>query len=263
MVPMLPMVFKEWMQGLSVKGEGLSTRMAEELGEAVRRLENLAEQNRQLGEQAGRGAALEERAKLARELHDTVNQQLFALAMQIAAVSRKIENLGGDAASLAPELRQLETLAQQAHTETRALIGQLRPTAIERHGLGLALTEYIEGIRLHEPWQLQAVIDPSILIGGAAGTHLFRIAQEALHNASKHAQARQVWVTLTRQNDEVTLQIRDDGKGFDVKHDLRPTSVGLLGMQERVKELGGEWRIQSSPGQGTAITVIVPKAGEA
>jgi signal transduction histidine kinase len=231
--------------------------MAEHLTTAVGDLRELAEQNRMLAEEAGRGAALEERTRLARDLHDTVNQQLFVLAMRAAAARKRVEQLGGDAAALAPELLMLEELSRQAHGEARQLILQLRPTTLEQHGLGAALSEYIKTVRAKEGWEIVAAIDQDVRLPGGEGENLFRVAQEALNNISKHAEAHTVRVALTRTEEGVTLTVGDDGAGFDMKAGVRPTAVGLVGMQERVEAMGGSLRVSSAPGEGTDVTVLL------
>ncbi len=237
-------------------------RMAEELERAVASLNRLAEQNRTLAEEAGRGAALEERAKLARDLHDTVNQQLFVLAMRTAAARKRLEKLGGEASVLVPELAALEELARGAHSETRGLILQLRPTTLEQQGLGPALAEYVKAAASKEGWEAELAIDLSVRLTGQKAANLFRVAQETLNNISKHAGANTVWVTLARTGEGILLRITDDGQGFDPRADVRPTSVGLVGMHERVAALGGALRVKSAPGEGTEIAVTLPLTEE-
>jgi signal transduction histidine kinase len=237
--------------------------MASHLESAVSELRHLAEQNRKLAEEAGRGAALEERAKLARDLHDTVNQQLFVLAMRAAAVRRRLDKIGGPAAeALVPELATLEELSRQAHGEARQLILQLRPTTLEQQGLGPALAEYVKAAAAKEGWALEDRIDPAIRLMGKPAENLFRVAQEALNNISKHARASTVWVRLARTQEGILLEVRDDGEGFDPKAGVRPTAVGLTGISERVEALGGTLRVKSSKGQGTEISVVLPVTAE-
>lgn len=240
--------------------EGQLNEMAGHLQRAVAELSQLAEQNRRLAEEAGRGAAVEERARLARDLHDTVNQQLFVLAMRAAAARKRLEKAGGEAAeALGPELAMLEELARGAHGEARQLILQLRPTTLEQQGLGPALAEYLGQARETRDLEVVADIDQEIRLGGKTGENLFRVAQEALNNIHKHARARSVQVTLSRDDDgAVVLRIKDDGKGFDTRSGVRPTAVGLVGMQERVAALGGTFRIRTAPDQGTEIAVTLP-----
>ncbi len=237
-------------------------QMAGQLEAAVGELRNLAEQNRRLGEEAGRGAALEERARLARDLHDTVNQQLFALTLRTAAARRRLEQMEGDSAALIPELDSLEDLARQAHTQTRELILQLRPVTLEKQGLGVALQEYIKNTAAREEWTVVQEIDLSIRPGGLVAESLFRITQESLNNIAKHACAGMVQVKLTREEEGVILRITDDGIGFDNKKPLRPTAVGFSGIRERVASMGGRCAIESAPGRGTDITVVVPLKAE-
>lgn len=233
--------------------------MAAELETAVTSLNRLAEQNRSLAQDAGRGAALEERARLARDLHDTVNQQLFVLAMRTAAARKRLERIGGETAEqLVPELAALEELARGAHSETRGLILQLRPTTLEQQGLGPALAEYVKAAAAKEGWELELAVDPTVRLGGEPAENLFRVAQETLNNVAKHAGAHTVWVTLARTVDGLSLRMRDDGRGFDPRAGVRPTAVGLVGMQERVCAMGGSLRVRSAPGEGTEIAVTLP-----
>jgi NarL family two-component system sensor histidine kinase LiaS len=239
--------------------------MAGHLETAVGELKRLAEQNRKLAEEAGRGAALEERARLARDLHDTVNQQLFVLAMRAAAARRRLDVLSAasglpdaEVQGLQSELATLEGLAREAHVETRKLIMQLRPTTLEQQGLGPALAEYVQAAAAREGWTAHLAIDETIRLTGTVGENLFRIAQEALNNVAKHARARQVWIVLERNGDGLLLAVRDDGTGFDPQAGVRPTAVGLVGIQERVKQLGGLLRLTSHPGEGTEVRVLLP-----
>lgn len=236
--------------------------MAGHLETAVEDLRNLAEQNRLLGEEAGRGAALEERARLARDLHDTVNQQLFALAMRLAALRRRVEEKGASNAAAARELDTLESMAREAHSQTRELIMQLRPVTLEQQGLGAALREYATGTAAREGWQAELEIEQSIGPGGGAEEALFRIAQEALNNSARHARAHRIQVKLARIDEGILLCIADDGRGFDPRTAVRPTALGLPGIRERTAALGGSCRINSAPGRGTEISVLIPFRSE-
>lgn len=236
--------------------------MAHHLERAVGDLRRLAEQNRQLAEEARRGAAVEERAKLARDLHDTVNQQLFVLAMRAAAARRRLEKLGGEASALGPELSMLEELARGAHAQARELILQLRPTTLEQQGIGPALAEYVTAAGQREGWEMITAIDTCVQLKGAAGEALFRIAQEALNNVSKHAQASTVWVSLSQTAGGIKMTVKDDGVGFDRTSCQRPTAVGLVGIRERVQALHGRLYVKSCSGEGTEVTVTLPHIAE-
>ena len=238
--------------------EGQLNHMAVQLESAVESLKGLAEQNRRLGEEAGRGAALEERMRLARDLHDTVNQQLFVLAMRIAALKKRLEQAGNDAAYLVPEMNNLEELARNAHSQIRELILQIRPVTLEKEGLGAALKDYVNSIAGNEGWEVKIEIDNSIRPGGLVEECLFRVAQEALNNISKHAAAKKVGVVMVLEDKNIKLSINDDGTGFDPGSTHRPTAVGLAGIRERITAVNGRVDIKSAPGQGTELTVLVP-----
>lgn len=237
-------------------------QMASQLEKAVASLRDLAEQNRLLGEEAGRGAALEERMRLARDLHDTVNQQLFVLAMRSAAIKQRLERAGKDTQPLVAEMDELEKLARQAHSQIRELILQIRPVTLDREGLGAALNDYIKSTAEREGWHITADIDQSISPDSTTGEGLFRIAQETLNNISKHADAGRVTVTLAREENKIKLVIADDGVGFELKKATDPTAVGLSGIKERAAKMNGVLNINTAPGRGTEIIVQVPEPAE-
>lgn len=268
-------------------------QMGEALASTVGRLKELGEQNRVLAEEALSGAALAERAKLARDLHDGVNQLLFVQAMRAAALRKQLTRLAagsdsgqaaaatpGDAGApadggandpealltvKAPALQRLiadattlEEGAREAHTEARSLILQLRPTVLEQQGLGPALAEYAQTAAQKAGWKLELQIGPEVRLFGDSAEALFRVAQEALNNVAKHAQAQTVSLELRLEGDAVRLAIRDDGVGFQASATRRPTAVGLVGMQERVSALGGQLQLRSRPGGGTEVSVRLP-----
>lgn len=232
-------------------------QMAAQLEEAVASLWELAELNRRLGEEAGRGAALEERMRFARDLHDTVNQQLFVLTMRTAAVRRRLEKIS-EASPLLSEMEKLEELARQAHSQIRELILEIRPVTLEKEGLGAALKEYLKSMADREGWDVSEKINPAVQPTGHIAESLFRIAQEALNNISKHARAKLVEVILSCESEHIKLVISDDGTGFEPRRPVIPTAVGLAGIRERAKLSGGKVKITSSPGRGTMIAVLIP-----
>lgn len=234
--------------------------MAVQLEEAVGALKTLAEKNLLLAEEAGRGVALEERMRLARDLHDTVNQQLFVLAMRTAALRKKIESTVENSEELVTEGENLELIARQAHGQIRELILQLRPISLEREGLGKALQEYSTKLAEREGWTLIDRIDLAVKLTGEQGEGLFRIAQEALHNISKHAKAEKVEILLLKEADLVEMQVGDNGTGFELQTPVNMTAVGLSGIRERAAAIGGRVIIDSAPGRGTKLTVTLSLA---
>lgn len=238
--------------------ESRLNEMAGHLEAAVADLRRLAEQNERLAEQAGRGAALEERARLARDLHDTVNQQLFALSMGLATVRRGLaaSQIAGNEA--VAELESLEQLARDSHTQIREIILQLRPVSLERHGLSSALREYAQRMAEEAGWTLGLQLPDFVELDGPVREALFRVGQEALANVRKHAEARCVTIALVQGEDEIVFTVADDGIGFNTKEPVRLTAVGIVGMRERLEEVGGTLKVESKPGEGTTVTAVVP-----
>jgi PAS domain S-box-containing protein len=224
----------------------------------------VAMENAKLYKQAQEAAALEERARLARELHDSVTQALFSMTMHAEAAQIALQRDGhvDDAHPDGPlrrNLRQLSELSEGALAEMRALIFELRPGALQEEGLAAALRKHTAalsaregiGIEVHAP-------DHRIPLEPDAEEHIYRGAQEALHNVVKHAGAGQVIVRLEAdENGWLVLEIQDDGVGFD------PTTVpaghlGLRTMSDRVQQIGGALEIESAPGAGTSVRISAP-----
>jgi len=210
----------------------------------------------ELRRQAGELAAGEERAHLARELHDSVTQALFSMTL----VSRSAEMLlATDPEAARTHLTQLRELQREALAEMRALIFELRPGNIEQDGLVRALRTHTAALqgRIGLPVVVESDLDDRLPLEVEEG--LYRIAQEALHNVVKHASARQVWLDLRRMGRDVRLRIEDDGKGFDPAA-VPDGHLGLAGMRARSDRLGASFAVDSGPGAGTRIEVLVPYA---
>jgi signal transduction histidine kinase len=198
----------------------------------------------------------QERHRLARELHDEVGQVLTGVHLTL----QSLRDLGPGAAG---PLTEAVTIVGRAIQQVRDLSLDLRPSMLDDLGLGPALRWYAErltrraGLTVHlaEP-------PPGPRPPAAVETACFRVAQEALTNAARHAGARQMWVELVRDPAELHLIVRDDGAGFDVAQARRRAadggSFGLLGMQERVDLLGGRLEVESAPGQGTCVHASFP-----
>ena len=227
----------------------------DELGQLTRQLNRMAEQMQILLQTRQKLAALEERNRLARDLHDSVKQQVFALAMQIGAAKTL---LGRDPEKAQTYLNEAENLVHQAQQELTALIRELRPVALEGKGFVVALKELVT------QWTNQTGIAANLQVEGDGNLPftveeaLFRIAQEALANIARHSHASTVQLRLTFSQDSVTLTISDNGQGFDATA-THNHGIGLHSMRERMKMLGGEVDIQSKPGQGTVITARYEK----
>ena len=214
----------------------------------------IAIENARLYEQAQELAALEERQKLARELHDSVSQSLYGIAIG-AHTARTL--LARDPGLVDEPLEYILSLAKAGLAEMRALIFELRPESLETEGLIAALSKQAAAVQARHdvPVETELCDEPSLSL--KAKQELYRVAQEALHNTMKHAEASRVKVRLGRTDEAIILEIRDNGRGFDSAGSF-PGHLGLRSMQERVQHLGGVLSIESTPGQGTTIYAQVP-----
>jgi signal transduction histidine kinase len=223
-------------------------------------LQSLADQvavaieNARLYEQARQLAALEERQKLARELHDSVSQALYGIVLG-ARTARTL--LDRDPTQAAQPLDYILSLSEAGLAEMRALIFELRPESLQTEGLVAALGKLVNalGARHQFKVQMEAGEEPNVPI--EAKESLYRIAQEALNNIAKHARARQVSLQLKVESDAVMLEISDDGAGFDVTQNF-PGHLGLHTMRERAEKAGGTFAIDSAPNAGTRLQVKIP-----
>ena len=179
---------------------------------------------------------------------------MFATAMQLGAARALLPDEDSPAAQ---RLLEAEQLTHMAQSELNTLIHEMRPVALEGKGLARALRE------LGSDWarqnnmdvQVRSQCDPNLpLLKEQA---LFRVAQEALSNATRHGQAKTVQITLSQENGTVQLRIRDDGKGFDPH--LPHPGLGLRSMRERIEALGGGLLIESAPGEGARLVVTIPQ----
>jgi signal transduction histidine kinase len=237
----------------------------DELGQTSRQLNRMAEQLQNLLQARQKLATLEERNRLARDLHDSVKQQVFAISMQLGATKVLLKR---DVNAAEARLNEAEKLVKQAQQELTSLIRELRPVALEGKGLVAALRE------LATDWTKQTNIVATLQVEGDSRVRidpardvqntqtlpltveeaLFRVAQEALSNVARHSNATLAQMTLAIAGDSVTLTIADNGQGFDTAQHGN-LGVGLLSMQERMKALGGEVEVESTPGKGTRIVV--------
>lgn len=199
-------------------------------------------------------AVIEERQRLARELHDAVSQQLFAISMTATAVSRTIDR---DWERAKRQVQLIEEMAAVAQSEMRALLLHLRPVHLDGKNLGQALTVLVDELKQKVPMTITLEVDDTIVLLPNAEDHLFRIAQEALSNTLRHSKADSMTIKLIRSGNQVHMSLQDSGVGFDLEA-KKQTSYGLLTMEERVLELGGSLKMLSKPGEGTVIQIWIP-----
>ena len=212
----------------------------------------LAIENARLHERSRELSIVEERNRLARELHDAVAQKLFGVVLAAESGSALLDR---DPGAAGVQLRLAGELAGEAMEELRSVIVHLRPPALESEGLAVALAKHVDVLRRahRRPIDLDVAGD----CPAAIQTDVFRIAQEALHNALRHAAADHIEVRLTcASGGAIELTVADDGAGFDTT-EVRSRSLGLTTMHERAKDIGGALRVDSQPGSGTTVRLTV------
>lgn len=198
-----------------------------------------------------------ERQRIARELHDETGQALTAIGLGLRGVSNALRV---DIDRAAANLRQLEGLVAHSLNELQRLIADLRPSHLDDLGLPAALRWYANEVQARVPLQIQVEVSGEQQpIEAVMKTTLFRVAQEAVTNVIKHAEAKTVKITLTYNAECVCLRVEDNGRGFDATTArVQRPAWGLLGMEERATLLGGKFKLKSQPGQGTHVEVTIP-----
>ena len=270
-------VLARWVVGLHRDGDDLSDidqrilrTLAQQAEIALNNVLMIEKLRRQIDEIHASRAALaqvqhqmlrsreEERARLARDLHDSPIQSLVGLNMQLGLLlnSKEIEP------TAAEMLTEMRAEVRQLSSELRHVCTELRPPMLDTLGLGAALRSHAA------EWSAQYGVDTKLdllpdavlrSLPGEVAVNLYRVAQEVLVNAGKHAQARLVNITLGGNNDQLTMTIQDDGQGFEPPRNLHnliaQKHFGLAGMQERVDLIGGQWSLETAPGKGTTVRI--------
>jgi signal transduction histidine kinase len=201
----------------------------------------------------------EERRRIARELHDGIGPALASMSLRLRALLDLLEDAEPTSrATAAAEIEELAHLATDHVRDIRRLIYDLRPAALDELGLVPALRDYLQRRQREQDLVIGLHADEGDRLPATVETALFRIVQEAVNNAIKHAEAQAVDVSLVREKGGVRLSVADDGQGFDPQAPRSGKQVGLWSMRERMEQLGGEFELQSAPGQGTTLTAWVP-----
>ena len=216
----------------------------------------------QLLQQVSKTAAQEERNRLARDLHDSIKQQLFSIVVNAAAVKARWEHNPASARKIVDDI---ERVALEAQVEMQALLQQLRPSALENVGLIESLRMQCQALGYRTGAEITAELGdlpPDELLPVGAQETIFRIAQEGFANIARHARASRAWLSLRRQRDALLVEIGDDGQGFDLTQaNERPDpygGMGLCNVRERVNALGGIMAVWSLPGKGTTLHLCIP-----
>ena len=217
-------------------------------------------ENARLYGEARRLAALQERQRLARELHDSVSQVLYGIGLGARTARALLDraDLASELkSSLAEPLEYVLSLAEAGLAEMRALIFELRPDSLEREGLVAALTRQAVALRARHRLEVHTEFCEEPVLSFEAKEALYRIAQESLNNTVKHAQAKRVDIRLGASQGEITLELRDDGVGFDPQAKYSG-HMGLNSMPERAAQVGSILEIVSAAEQGTVVRVRMP-----
>ena len=198
----------------------------------------------------------QERNRLARELHDSVSQQLFAASMMMSAINETKQQSELENDREAKQLKLVEEMIHQSQLEMRALLLHLRPVALKnktlQEGIEELLIELSQKVEMDIKWKTEAFpLDKGV------EDHLFRILQESISNTLRHAKASKLEVLMVKRDDLVILRIVDDGIGFDV-NEMKAGSYGMQNMHERAVEVGGTLKVVSVKNQGTRLEVKVP-----
>jgi signal transduction histidine kinase len=227
--------------------ESLLTSIADQVGVAV--------EHAQLYQQAEQLAVLRERQRLARELHDSVTQSLYSLVLVSEAARRLVAQRDLERAEEA--LVRLGGLGQQALKEMRLLVYELRPLSMQREGLVKVLQQRLEAVEGRAGVEATLTVEGALDLEATIQEELFRIVQEALNNALKHAAASSVSVRICAAAGRVQIEVADNGQGFDPEAVRDKGGIGLKSIGERVEMLGGTLSILSTPGEGTTVRVVL------
>jgi signal transduction histidine kinase len=207
--------------------------------------------------EAAAQATTDERKRLARELHDSVSQELYGIAVVAHSARSMLEQ---DPARVADPLDYIHVLAEAAILELRAIIFRLRPDAVANDGLVAGITRQAASAGARYGIRVDLAMDEEPDLQLDAKEAAYRIAQEALNNAVKHAQASNILVRLTENGDGVLLEVADSGNGFDTRAP-RNGHLGLHFMEERAAAVGGQLEVESEMGQGTRVRLWLPAQG--
>ncbi len=215
----------------------------------------IAIENARLYEQARQLAALQERQKLARELHDSVSQALYGIVLGARTAHTLMDR--GHCESLGEPLDYILSLAEAGMAEMRALIFELRPKSLELEGLVAALGKHTAALQARYQIDVQAEFCDEPQVPLEVKEALYRIAQEALHNVIKHTKASRIELSLASGEGMLTLSVRDNGQGFDAQQQFQG-HLGLRSMRERAERFGGFFQIESVIEQGTLVQARLP-----
>lgn len=228
-------------------------QLQDKISKQAELFQNLATKRAEEREQSLQEIVIQERNRLARELHDSVSQELFAASMMMSAINETSSNMSD---TLKKQLQLVENMIQQSQLEMRALLLHLRPVALKGKSLIDATVELLVELKQKVPMEITWKVEEFKLDKGVED-QLFRILQESVSNTLRHAKATTLHIMLVKRDDTVILRVKDNGVGFDITN-VKTGSYGLQNMQERALEVGGTIKIISLPNEGTQLDVRIP-----
>jgi PAS domain S-box-containing protein len=240
-------VFGEEGQQFNVEEVALLATIGDQVGVVI--------ENARLRQRAERAAVMEERGRLARELHDSVTQSLYSLTL-LAGGGQRLAR-AGKLDNVEAYLADLGEIAHQALKEMRLLVYQLRPPVLEREGLIGALQQRLDAVEGRSSIETRLFVNEDLELPAHVEEELYWIVQEALNNALKHAAATSVTIHVHVKDKQVDLEISDNGKGFEYETGKNCGGMGLISMRERAAKLGSSLILDSKPGHGTTIQICV------
>ena len=216
----------------------------------------IAIENARLFEASRELSVIEERNRLARELHDAMAQNLFSLSLTAEAAAGSVRS---DPARAEAEIDRVRKLARETQGELRSIVFELRPPDLEVDGLVATVRKDLGVLSRAHGLRADLRVDGTLEVDSAVEIELYRIVQEALNNAVRHAHAKSIAVDVDAGGGTVTITVRDDGVGFDPgARAIRERRLGLTSMRERAEGLGGKVVVDSAPGSGTTVRAEVP-----
>ena len=232
-------------------------KLEEKIRYQIEHSQRLASERALEREQSLQEVVIQERNRLARDLHDSVSQQLFAASMMMSAINENTDEQEVDIVTLKHQLNMVENMIQQSQLEMRALLLHLRPAALKGKALHEGINDLIEELQERIPLDMKTKIEEFPIEKGVED-QLFRILQEAVSNTLRHAKATTLEIMLIQRDQMIILRVVDDGVGFEMTETSSTSSYGLGNMQERAIDLGGTMKIVSLPNKGTRLEVKVP-----
>jgi ligand-binding sensor domain-containing protein/signal transduction histidine kinase len=246
----------QWrVRSIEARSRELEAQVEQRTAQLRREIEQRAQVEKALRQSEMEKAVADERSRLARDLHDSVTQSLYSLTLLAEAGQRMIK--ARDLSQIEGNQSRLGEIAQQALQEMRLMVYELRPLALKEEGLIGALEQRLEAVERRAGIDARLVVEGAFDLPSSVEVELYRIAQEALNNALKHARPSAVTVTIRAEDGNVVLEVIDDGRGFDPQAVSDKGGLGLVSMRERAEKLVGTLTITSAPGEGTNVQVSI------